>query len=94
MTFGLRDAEVMRSLEEAEDWGRLEVWMMVIWQSLPPPSMVSSSSVGEIEQVTLKLLLRRLSALPRFEDLCQTATFLAGYKIKLRRICDQAQAEQ
>jgi hypothetical protein len=33
-TPGLRGAEVMRSLEEAEDWEKLEVWMAVVWQSL------------------------------------------------------------
>jgi hypothetical protein len=33
-TPGLRGVEVMRSLEEAEDWEKLEVWMVVVWQSL------------------------------------------------------------
>jgi len=28
----LRDVEVMRSLEGAEDWEKLEVWMAAVWQ--------------------------------------------------------------
>jgi len=27
--------EIMRSLEKAEDWERLSVWMVVVWSFLP-----------------------------------------------------------
>jgi len=43
---------VMRSLEEAEDWEKLELWMAIVWRSV-----LSSRSVEGVEQVTLKLLL-------------------------------------
>ena len=33
-TLVLRDAEVVRALEEAEDWERLEVWLVLVWNWL------------------------------------------------------------
>jgi hypothetical protein len=29
-----RQTEVMESLEEAQDWEKLETWMLVVWWSL------------------------------------------------------------
>ena len=89
--FALRDMEVMRSLEEVEDWEKLEVWMASVWQSLPlsstPPELIE-----DIEQVTLRLASRQPSALQRFEDLCERdATW---FMITLPGICDQVRAEQ
>ena len=90
-----RDAEVMRSLEKAEDWERLTVWMVIVWSSFP-----TSESMEGFEEVTLKLLLRRPSALPRFEDLCEAGTpayplpAFRALKRKLQRICNQVRAEQ
>jgi len=46
-----RDVEVMRSLEEAEDWEKLGAWMVAMWSGLP-----ISKSMEAIEEVTLKLL--------------------------------------
>ena len=64
--FEMRDVEVMRSLEKAEDWEKLEVWTVIVWMSLP----ASFSQVPEsVEDVTLELLLSRPSALQRFENL-------------------------
>jgi hypothetical protein len=91
-TPGLRGAEVMRSLEEAEDWEKLEVWMVVVWQSIPSPTPTPLTE--DVEWVTLKLLLRRPSALLRFGTLCERGSLYGSHKYKLRRICDQAQAEQ
>jgi hypothetical protein len=40
-TPGLREVEVMRLLEEAGDWEKLEVWMAVVWQSQGHDDLVS-----------------------------------------------------
>jgi len=93
-----RDMEVMRLFEKTEDWEKLGVWMVVVWSFLPSPSIPVSESMERIEEVTLKTLLRRPSALPMFEDLCQAGVLGLGsrraYKDKLQRICDQARAER
>ena len=92
------DTEVMRSLEEAEDWEKLGDWMVVVWSFLPGSPMPEPESVESIEEVTLKLLLRRPTALQGFEDLCKTgglsAPWRREYKDKLQHICDQARAKQ
>jgi hypothetical protein len=85
----LRPLKVMRSLEKAEDWERLEVWMVFVWH-FADYDMLTSTMEG-VEQVTLKLLLQRASALPRFRDL-QASPHRLCYR--LRWICDQAQAER
>ena len=88
------DIEVMRTLEEAEDWEKLEVWMVLIWTFLPRSALQIKvpGLTGDIERATLKLLLQRPSALPRFEGLSggPGPTIDEGYKDKLRQICDQA----
>jgi len=90
---GSRDVEVMRSLEEAEDWEKLEAWMVAMWSGTP-----MHQSMEGIEEVTLKLLSRRPSTFPRFEDLCKTFT-CSGldcqmHKGKLQQICDQVRTGQ
>jgi len=86
-----RDVEVMRMLEEAEDWEKLEVWMGIIWWFTPSDDGRGPGSTQDIEQATLNLLSRRPSALPRFKDLCDRIR--ASGRDALRRICDQAPAE-
>ena len=86
---GPRGVEVMRSLEEVEDWEKLETWMAATWQS---PLWLGS--VEAIKQVTLKLLLQRPLALPRFEDLCETGPLGMEQKAELRRVCDQVRTER
>ena len=81
--------EVMRSLEEAEDWEKLEIWMVIAWQSQPLPQVEE-----DVGQVIHKLLLRRPSALPRLEDICETGMLRVDHKVELRRICDKARTEQ
>jgi len=94
-----RDTEVMRSLEEAEDWEKLGAWAVIVWSSSPWSGVPISELVGGIEGVTLKLLLRRPSAILRFEDLCEAGILANPHpkcqarKDKLQRICDQARAE-
>ena len=81
---------VMGLLEKAEDWEKLEIWMVIVWQSLP---IWKPTPMGDIEQVTLKLLTRRASALPRYKALCQYGVSFSRVP-ELQHICDQAQAEQ
>jgi hypothetical protein len=92
VTPGPRDVEVMRSLETAEGWEKLEVWMAVVWLSLSqsPPT----STMEDIERVTLGLLLRRPPASPRFEALCEGGSLHPSHGDKLRQVCKQAQKEQ
>ena len=40
----------MMSLEEAEDWERLEVWIVVIWKSLPLVERSISELMDDIER--------------------------------------------
>ena len=89
--FEPENVEVMRLLEEAGDWEKLEVWMMVAWRSAIPPGLMN-----DIRKVTLELLSRRPSALPRFEDLYEAGIFQVwvDQKDELQRICDLARKEQ
>ena len=91
-TAGLQSVEVMRSLREAEDWEKLEVWMVIVWQSLPESTPVPT--MEDVEQVTLKLLLQQPSAPLRFKALCEHGSLYDSHQTKLQQICDQAQAEQ
>jgi len=93
--FASRDVEVMKSLEEAEDWEKLEVWMTVLWQSLPfSGSLMPESMEGEIERVTLELTSRRPSVLWTFENLCERDAIQGRYKTTLQGICERARAGQ
>jgi hypothetical protein len=91
-----RQAEVMESLEEAQDWEKLETWMLVVWWSLYRSDSVQ---IQNVERVTLTLFRQRPSAVPKFEDLLQNHTqsyftLFNTYKDVLRRVCDKARAEQ
>ena len=90
----LRNMEVMRSLEEAEEWEKLEVWMVVVWKSLRPSDILMSKSMEGIERVTLTLSLRQPSALQRFENLLERDMIPESYKPKLQGICDWARTER
>jgi hypothetical protein len=78
-----RDVEVMRLLEGAGDWERLEDWTVVVWLSEP-----QYNSMEDVKQVTLKLLLQRPSALARFENVCRTVHLHARDESPLQRICN------
>jgi hypothetical protein len=86
--FTPRDVEMMRLLEEAGDWERLEDWTVVIWLLSPQDNLKE-----DVKQVTLKLLLQRPSALARLENLYRTGPMYYRDKDKLQQICDQARAE-
>ena len=112
--FRSRDVEVMKSLERDEDWEKLEVWMLLVWESLPwrgrltisVPEDVTLKDTGsmedsqlvedvelmeDIDRLTLKLLLRRPSALLKFEGLLELCW---ANEDTLRHICNEARAEQ
>ena len=90
VTFEPRDVEVMKLLEEAEDWERLEVWTVTLWLF---PYNSFCVAMQEIEQVTLKPVLRRPSLLPRFEHYTMS-TWDRMQRDALKRVCDQVRAEQ
>ena len=86
--FVSRSAEVTRSLEEAEDWERLEVWMVIAWLGGPTELM------EEVGRVTLKLLLRRPSALQNFDQVQYDKRLYGTRDAELRRICNLGRTGQ
>jgi len=93
LTLESHDMEVMGSLEKAEDWEKLEVWMVAMWSGVP-----TYEPIEGLEEVTFKLLSRRPSVFPRLEDLCKALTCsdsdCQAHKDKLQQICDQVGAGQ
>jgi hypothetical protein len=89
---GLQSVEVMRSLEETEDWEKLEVWMVVVWQSLPYST--PTPIMEDIKRVTLKSLSQWPSALPKVEALCEQGSLHASHGNQLWLICKQPPVEQ
>ena len=87
-----RTMELVRLLEEGEDWEKLGVWMVVVWQS-NPGSFAALEDLEHLERVTLKYLLQRPSALPRFEGLPRSEGVWTGYHAALEDICARARAE-
>jgi hypothetical protein len=95
-----RQTEIMKSLEEAQDWEKLETWMLVVWCSVylshPDPTLIQ-----DIGWATLTLFRQRPSAIPRFEDLYEQRTRLHSLDPlfntcanEFRSICDQVRVEQ
>lgn len=84
-----RDVEVMKLLEEVEDWEKLEAWIVTMWW---PPYNWFDGEMEDIEKATLKLLHRRPSLLPKFEDRV-SRKLVKTHKTKLREICDRARAD-
>jgi hypothetical protein len=91
----VNEGVVMKSLEEAQDWDKLETWMLFVWWS-----WCSRSREGDIERITLTLFRQRPSAVPKFELLYEKCRrpnshcLFNVHKDEFRRICDQARAEQ
>jgi hypothetical protein len=92
-----RQTDLMKSLEEAQDWEKLETWMLVVWWSR---CRSDSVPIQDIERATLTLFRQRPSAIPRFEGLLEDRTEFKHppsfntYKDVLQRVCNQARAEQ
>jgi hypothetical protein len=83
------DVEVLRLLDNTEDWEKLEVWVLVIWSSF---DLEPEVSMEVIKRVTLRLLQRRPSALQRWESLYERGRRIQGDQ--LWKICNQVRAEQ
>ena len=81
---------VTKSLEKAEDWEKLENWMMVTWWF---GQNADAEFMADIEQVTHRLLSQQPSALLRFEEL-SGELWGDDQKVKLQQFCNQMQTEQ
>jgi hypothetical protein len=96
-----RDVEIMKSLEAAQDWEKLEMWMLFVWWS---GYSFDSTPNEDVERITLTLFRQRPSAIPRFEDLYETGVQHPSFPLAhlcvdrfqqiLRQILDQARVEQ
>jgi hypothetical protein len=74
---GHRHTEVMKSLEEAQEWDKLEMWMLVVWWSKYDSEYNSDPipiPIQDIERATLTLFRQQPSAIPKFEDLLEVRT--------------------
>ena len=79
--------EAVRSLEEVEDWEKLEDLMVIAWQS-------NAYEFRGLKRATLKHLRRRPSALLRFEGLPRSKKIRADKRTALKGICTQVRTEQ
>ena len=93
LDFVPHDLGVMKTLKETGDWEKLEVWTVVVWESLALLHGPISGS-KDVEEVTLELLSQRPSAIPRFENLYPVDCVSHSCVVELQSICDQAQAKQ
>ena len=64
---GTHYSDVMNSLEEAEEWGKLECWLGGIWV-VWPPEVQSVLTEEDLTRVTLALVCRRPNALRKLEQ--------------------------
>lgn len=90
------DIEIMRSLEDIEDWEKLEAWLLTVWGSSYTGDTVP---MQDVERATLKLFMQRQNAVQRFEDLHTRtpAVYASPFRScgdQFRRICDLTQAER
>ena len=92
LNFRSHAAELVRMLEEAEDWEKLEAWMVTVWQFNGYWYGDDPENLERLKQATLKHLLRRPSALPLFEGVA--GIFEDGYLTALEDICAQARTEE
>ena len=83
----LLDKLMLREKLDVDFWGELEGQMEGVWQSVLQPEAMEG-----VGRVTLKLLLQRPSALPRFEGISKTLQM--EKMVELRRICELARTEQ
>ena len=85
---------IMVSLEEEEEWDRLECWMGLIWLLLSP---TVNSPPEDLERVMLSLLREQPSAGKKIEQWLQHQTAAPPHKPKclefLWSICEQASLE-
>ena len=88
-----RDVEVMKLLEEVENWEKLGVWMPIVWVFLAHSFV--PESMEDIGRVTLKLVSQRPSALQQLENLCKSGgIYESDARTALQLILDRARAGQ
>ena len=66
-----RQTEVMTSLEKAQDFEKLETWMLVVWWSMYG---FDWAPIQDMERATLTLFRQRPLGIPKFEDLLENHT--------------------
>ena len=86
--FSPHDMEVMGTLEEAEDWEKLEVWMASVWQSAGVPV----ESMQDMVRVTTTLLSQRPSAYSGLVGI--SISMPPDMRIPLQEICWQVQTDR
>lgn len=96
-----REAKVMRSLREAEDWDKLGVWMMAIWVLMEDVKelgdiqwMENTEWMMDIFRVTLELLSQRPTGLAVFEAMYERKISEGPAKTALRLVCERAREDQ
>lgn len=93
--FVSEEVKVLEFLTEKKEWEKLELWVVIGWQTLPEPNRYrsTSSAAKDVEKATRELLLQRPSALPRLEHLRKTrGADEWAYKDALQAVCDEAKA--
>jgi hypothetical protein len=83
---------VMKSLEETQEWEKLEAWACAVWLS---PSSLHPVPMDEVSAATLALFQQRSSAITRFEGLSEPTDLRclrSEHWAEFKRICDQARA--
>lgn len=88
------DMDITKSLEDTEEWEKLEMWLLTMWGSWYTRDAIP---MQDVERTTLKLFSQRPTALPKFEDLhAQTpATYASLFRLygdQFKRICDDTRA--
>jgi len=90
------DMKIMKGLEDAEDWEKLEAWLLTVWGSWYTGGTVP---MEDVERATIKLFLQQPTSVPRFKDLCANTppaypSLFCLHGDQFQQICDKMQAEQ
>ena len=92
--FRPRAAKLVKSLKKAEDWEKLEAWLATAWRFDAywygnEDKCAANPGLERLEKATLKHLLRRPLALPKFEGLSEFGGPIHILRDPLRHICTQ-----
>ena len=81
------DTSFMKTLEESQEWEKLEIWLRIIWTS----RMETGTYLEDVKRVTLSLLQHRPSATLGFASMKERSwhCLLYFHNQELRQICDQ-----
>jgi len=77
------------SLTEAQEWGKLECWIGIVWMSCPPGA---DGATEDLERSTVLLFRERPGALPKLEQWMERWSQQRGNDIPdaFQRLCGQA----